>query len=221
MEPPSASRSSSTGTSRSAAPAPRRVLSSASRPFGDPSPPRTRSRLSAQPGTPGSAARADSPFDSRSVRSGHSASPAPSRPSRLEPRPPSDGDVVLRGKAAVSGMAERWRHGESGDIELRCDGATPSAAPVAVRCHASVLAAASPTMEDRIRYSPRSRPIPLKGVRWLEAQAALEFLYTGEARVGADALLLLLQAADRCAGRRALSWLRPGGVEGVSRRLRL
>jgi len=94
-------------------------------------------------------------------------------------------------------MAERWRHGESGDIELRCDGATPSAAPVAVRCHASVLAAASPTMEDRIRYSPRSRPIPLKGVRWLEAQAALEFLYTGEARVGADALLLLLQAADR------------------------
>jgi hypothetical protein len=37
----------------------------------------------------------------------------------------------------------------------------------------------------------------LKGVRWLEAQAALEFLYTGEARVGPESLLMLLQAANR------------------------
>lgn len=175
---------------------------SAFRPFHDPSSPHTRSRLSAQPATsntPNSVARSGSPFSSRSVRSNCGASsPAPSRRPRLEQRLPLDNDVILRGKAVVvSDMAERWRHGEAGDLELRCDGATPSANPVSLRCHASVLAAASPTMEDRIRYSPRSRPMVLKGVRWLEAQAALEFLYTGEARVGPESLLMLLQAANR------------------------
>jgi hypothetical protein len=71
-------------------------------------------------------------------------------------------------------------------------------------------------MQDRIRYSPRSRPISLKGVRFIEAQAAFEFLYTGEARVSADALLLLLQAADRCARTSALSWVQPAGADGGS-----